>query len=314
MTVSLKIAGDGDDAFRKSVVGASEVAALFGLSRWCTLFELWHRKNGTIGTPEFNAVDENGVPENERIFWGVALEPAIIEAAKLRYGYVDREQVPHLTNGKGLGGHPDRRVTCPERGPGIIEVKMVDWLERKKWGDEPPADYLLQNMTCQGLDGVAWGDVVVLVGGNKLERHCYDFRPTLFAEIEKRAAAFWETVRSGTPPKPDYARDGDAIAALYGDVTDEVVDLSRDNRAGLLAAEYLNAKAREKAAATDADAAKAELLEKLGTASVAMLDGYRIGCGVTKGSSGTLITAEHVGTTIGARRGYRRFDLKETGQ
>ena len=228
-----------------------------------------------------------------------------------RYGYTDREQVKRLSNGKGLGGHPDRRVTCPDRGPGILEVKMVDWLERKKWGDEPPLHYLLQNQTYQGLDGVLWGDVIVLVGGNSLERFQYDFRPKLFAEIEARVVEFWQGVRAGDAPKPDFSRDGAVLAEVLGEPTDEMIDLSRDNHADDLAAEWLNARSERDAADLRMDVAKCELMLKIGTAGVAMLGGHRIGCGQTKGSPDKEITAEMVGTIIKGRKGYRRFDVKE---
>lgn len=79
-----------DATFRARHVGASEVSALFDSNPWLTHFELWHRKQGNIATPEFNAVADDGTPENERIYWGVRLEAAIIEAAQERYGYVDR--------------------------------------------------------------------------------------------------------------------------------------------------------------------------------------------------------------------------------
>ena len=36
---------------RKNFVGASESAALFGLSPYTTLFELWHQKVGNIPSP-----------------------------------------------------------------------------------------------------------------------------------------------------------------------------------------------------------------------------------------------------------------------
>jgi predicted phage-related endonuclease len=209
-----------DDAqFRASHVGASEVAALFDCSPYLTHFELWHRKAGNISTPEFNALHD-GTPEDERIYWGVRLEAAIIEAAKERYGYVDRDQVGSLSNGKGLGGHPDRRVICPQRGPGILEVKTADWLVRKQWGDEPPMHYLVQSQAYQGLDGVAWGDVLVLVGGNKLERFRYDFRPKIYAEIEKRVEAFWQSIEANDPPPADYTRDLDTVADLHREGSD----------------------------------------------------------------------------------------------
>lgn len=297
------INGDGDDAFRASVVGASEVAALFDASPWLTHFELWHRKNGTIDTPDFGG--------NERVEWGIRLEPAIIEAAKDRFGYIDRDQVKRLDNGGGLGGHPDRRVICPQRGPGILEVKMVDWLERKKWGDEPPLHYLLQNQSYQGLDRVAWGDVIVLVGGNALERHCYDFRPKLYGEIETRVAAFWQSIRNGEPPKPDYTRDGGTLASFYNDPADTLIDLRRDNRMPELLQELLAAKADETAAGKRVDTAKAEILEKLGNNTEAMVDGYSCRVPITAAQPDKIITEAMVGQAIKGRAQHRRFYIKE---
>lgn len=307
-------------AFRASVIGASEVAALFGESTYLTEFELWHRKKGTIDTPEFDAMRDDGTPENERIYWGVRLEAAIIEAAKERYGYTDREQFPRLTNGKGLGGHPDRRVNCPKRGPGILEVKTVDWLTRKGWGDEPPLAYLLQNQTYQGLDGVEWGDLIVLVGGNQLERFQYDFRPKLYASIESRVEAFWKSIEENRPPKPDFERDGDVIATLYRDIGIERIDLTGDNLATASAAEYLAAHEEEKAAAKRKEAAKAEIIFKMGEAAglagelppekrvIADLPGFRV--------TATLIDGipdrpAEPGETIKGRKPYRRFAIKE---
>lgn len=307
----MNVAPDKDALFRATHVGASEVAALFGESPWLTEFELWHRKKGNIATPEFNAIHD-GTPENERIFWGVRLEAAIIDAAKERYGYIDREPAgPPLSNGRGLGGHPDRRVICPQRGPGVVEVKMADWLVRKGWGDEPPLNYLLQSQTYQGLDKVAWGDVLVLVGGNKLERFCYDFRPKLFAEIEARVDAFWASVHGNKPPKPDYTRDGGTIGELYAESDGGVIELKGDNLAHIAAAEFLIADAESKAAAKRREAAKAELMEKLGHNDVALLDGFIVKASTVKAIPDTIITPEMVGQTISGRKSYRRFSVKE---
>ena len=296
-----------DDAtFRAQHVGASEVAALFDASPWLTHFELWHRKNGTVATPEFNTGD------SERIEWGVRLEPVILQAAYERWGYVPLDEDHRLSNGAGLGGHPDRIVTCPNRGRGILEVKTADWLVFKKWGDEPPLHYLLQNMSYQGLAGCVWGDQIVLVGGNQLHRFQYDFRPKVYADIERRVTAFWQSVRANDPPKPDFRRDGDTLAAVLGEPDDTLADLRGDNHADDLACNWTEAKARLKEAEAEVEEAKNALLLKIGAASAALLPNHRISCGQTKGSAGTLITADHVGTTIGARKGYRRFDVKET--
>lgn len=299
-----------DAAFRASVVGASEVAALFDASPWLTRFELWHRKRGTIATPEFNAVVD-GAPENERVYFGVKLEPVIIDAACERWGYEPIDTPARLSNGKGLGGHPDQLVRCPIRGPGILEVKTADWLVAKKWGDEPPLHYLLQSQAYQGLAGVTWGDVIVLVGGNQLVRHQYEFRPKVYAEIEARVAAFWCSIEAGKAPKPDYARDGETIAETIGSPGDTLIDLRRDNRMPELCQEFLDAKAAETAAAARVDAAKAEILEKLGANAEALVEGYACRVPMQGGSPDKLITAEMVGTMIKGRRPFRRFNIKE---
>lgn len=299
---------NSDALFRASVVGASEVAALFDASPYLTHFELWHRKTGTIATPEFNHVGEDGTPEDERIYWGVKLESAIIGAAKERFGYTDREQVANLTNGKGLGGHPDRRVVCPKRGPGVLEIKTADWLIRKGWGDEPPLHYLLQSQAYQGLDQVQWGDVLVLVGGNKLERFCYDFRPKVYAEIEKRVEAFWQSVHEGRAPKPDYTRDGDTIRELCANPGDTVADLRGDNLAAIAAAEYQAGKAIEKEGKARAEAALAELIDKMGESGTALLDGFTFRA--TKVAAIPDREAEP-GEIIKGRKSYCRYTVKE---
>ena len=295
--------------FRAQHVGASEVAALFDCSPYLTRFELWHRKQGNIATPAFNAVADDGTPDDERIYWGVRLEAAIIEAAKERYGYIDRDQVAQLSNGNGLGGHPDRRVICPERGPGILEVKTADWLVRKQWGDEPPMHYLLQSQAYQGLDQVEWGDVLVLVGGNKLERFRYTFRPKIYAEIEKRVAEFWQSIEANEPPPPDYTKDLDTITELTREGSDDVtVDLRTDNFAADAAARFLWAREARTKAQAEEDAAKAELLDKLGAAGVGLLSNFTV--------RATTVAAvpERValpGEIINGRRSYRRISVKE---
>jgi predicted phage-related endonuclease len=298
-----------DDAqFRARHVGSSEVSALFDTCPYLTKFELWHRKKGNIATPAFDVIGPDGTPDDERIYWGIRLEGAILEAAAERYGYTDIERNPRLSNGNGLGAHPDALATCPQRGRGYVEIKMADWLVRKQWGDEPPAHYLLQSQAGQGLANVEWGDVLVLVGGNRLERFCYDFRPKIYAEIERRVADFWQSIEANDPPPADYTRDLGTITELYREGTDETVDLTADNLAHEAAAAFLFAKEARLDAEKREDAAKAELLDKLGAASVALLNGFTV--------RATTVAAvpERVaepGEIIRGRRAYRRLTVKE---
>jgi predicted phage-related endonuclease len=207
-----------------------------------------------------------------------------------------------------LGGHPDRRVICPERGPGILEIKTADWLVRRGWGDEPPTHYLLQNMTYQGLDHVEWGDVLVLVGGNKLERFSYTFRPKIYGEIERRVEEFWQSVEANEPPPADYSRDLDTIVELNREGTEDVVDLTADNLAHEAAAAFLFAKEARLEAEKREDAAKAELLDKIGTAGTGLLNGFTV-----RATTVAAVPEREAlpGEIIRGRKAYRRITVKE---
>ena len=63
---------------RKHWIGASESAALFGVSPYTTKFELWHQKVGNIAPPDLDDV--------ERIMAGQYLEPSIAAWAGAKWG------------------------------------------------------------------------------------------------------------------------------------------------------------------------------------------------------------------------------------
>lgn len=298
---------DGDDSFRAQHVGASEVAALFpeaGGSPWVTQFELWHRKRGTIAAPDFAG--------NERMLWGLLLEPVILDEACRRYGWERVETPKRLSNGKGLGGHPDRFVRRKSDGKiGCVEAKAVDWLQYKKWGDEPTLPYLIQPQAYCGLGKLEWCAIVALVGGNELNPWEFEFRPRLYAEIESRVAKFWESVGANEPPAPDYSRDRSTISALFDDPADTLIDLMLDNRATYACADYLAAAAEEKAAKGRKEAAAAELLDKLGNNLAARIDGYSLRAPLVAAIPDRKITAAMIGDTITGRKEYRRIYIKE---
>lgn len=300
-------------AFRASVVGASEVAALFGASPWLTEFELYHRKAGNIDTPEFAT--------EERQQAGVRLEGAIVDWACDKWGYVKTSKPKRLQFGR-LGGHPDQYVTCPERGPGVLEVKTVDRLIYRDWGDEPPLHYQLQALTYAGLAKREWADLIVLIGGNQLERFQIAARPKIYTDICLRVEEFWRRVEEGRPPLPDFTRDGDTLGEIYTSLGLDTLDLGKDNLAPAAAAEYLAAHAEAKAAEARKKAAQAEIMHKMVEAAsgealpatkrvVATMPGFQV--------TATLIDGipdrpAKPGEIIKGRKSYRRFSIKETSE
>ena len=90
-----------DDAhwleLRSQHVGGSEVSALFGEHAQLTEFELWHKKMGNLPEPDFS--------DNERMFWGTILEPAIATGVAKKTGWTVRKVRRYLSNPEcGLGG------------------------------------------------------------------------------------------------------------------------------------------------------------------------------------------------------------------
>jgi putative phage-type endonuclease len=283
-------------------IGSSESAALLGVSPHCTEFELWHQKSGAIPAASLDHL--------ERIQAGKHLEPAIAAWGGEKWddwqprnvpGYLTHPSVPQM--GASLD-FEDARTGA------VIEVKNVDGLIfRDDWEHEgqtilcSPAHIQVQvqhQLACRPEAPHGW--LLVCVGGNRLYRMRVERHPGLIRRIEIKVAAFWASVRSGEPPKPDFTADGAVIAALYGAGNGEVLDLTASNRFPELCAAEADAKAIMKAAKARADAALAEIRDMVGSASGAYgSDGWKVTVSDIK-------AAEIAATT---RRGYRRFTVKQ---
>lgn len=273
---------DSWHALRARHVGASEVAILFGQQPdyMPGPFALWHAKAGIV--PPENV-------DNPRTRWGLRLEDAIAEAAGAEEGWEVRPG--QYASRDGLGATLDRIIAAPgpkERdagltGPGVLELKNADWLTHKKsWGEEPPTHILLQLQAQLLATGYGWGAVAVLVGGNDLRIYRYTPRPKLQAEIARRVAAFWESVRARKRPDPDGSDSAfRTLRELEPEVVDEPADLSGDNEAPVLAADLLRLAEQRKALEKQEAEIKARLFDKLGGYRFALVDGFRIAQAVT---------------------------------
>lgn len=280
-------------------VGASESAALLGMSPFVTAFELWHHKAGTLDRPNLDG--------NDRVEAGRFLEPAIAAWAAHRWEWPLRKVTDYLAHPTvaRMGASLDFETEAGEP----VEVKLVDWsVFKEKWvaeGDDlidAPVEYLIQvshQLACRPTAARGW--IVACVGGNSLYRMPVPRHPGLIARIEAAVTDFWRSIDAGTPPKPDFGEDGDAIAALFRRGTGGTADLSASNRAPILCAEYLAAKAEADAADDRKKVALAEIRELVGEASrIIPPAGYRIS---------VADIAETV-TKPSVRQAYRRFTIK----
>ena len=264
---------------RAQNVGASEVAALFDCHDYMTHFELWHQKAGTIPPDDLS--------ENDRVFWGSTLEPAIADGVRKRMGWTVRKIRTYWEHPtvKGCAASLDYEIVSHERGPGILQIKTTDKFAFMDWEDgDPPMQYELQVQQEMAVSGRSWGALAVLVGGNDLQIFIRDRHDPMIEKIEAAVANFWESIRERKEPTPDFDRDLDVIKGLPGfELSKSVIDLSKDNAAHALCAEYMECNAAEKQAKDRKDAIKAELYYKIGDAEKGIVGDYTISAKMTPG-------------------------------
>ena len=237
----------------KQTVSATQVAALFNRSPYETRWTLYQQFVGKL--PWMN--DE----ENERMYWGKKLQPAILSAVsdKLRLDVIGNHDDEYLRHPDWLVGcTPDGYVLDPQRGLGWIETKAVDWMVFKdQWTPtSPPPHIVLQHQVqlmipntdiiLRGDDEPPipkWGIVAALVGGNEL--HLYEFTPDekLHEKIAAEAETFMEQVlRYNEPPLTGDPVELPGIATVWPQVIeDKWLDLrgeDNDEEVATLIAEY----------------------------------------------------------------------------
>lgn len=223
---------------RAQVITGSEIAAIAGLSKFCTPWQLHMRKLGRIADVE----------ESEAMAWGTLHEPAIRarvrsllepsggivlpwsdRAASLVIALPDGVHLVETTTqpvlvseSLGVGGTPDGVVNVNDDF-GVLETKTVGERAFQQWEREDcappfpglpgatrilPDHYTMQVQTYMGLTGLKWALVAVLVGGNRLECHKVEFNPVWFDGLCNMAKLALQALRDGVEPPFDPYADG----------------------------------------------------------------------------------------------------------
>lgn len=287
-------------AARATVVGASEVAALFGcqppyaLSHWA----LWQVKAGRMPPP---------VVSGPRPKWGLLLEKAIASAwAEHQNEPVEIARAPWVRHPTvRLGATPDFFAGAD----GLLECKNVDWLVfQRTWDGEPPEHIILQmqaQLAC--LPEREWVECAALVGGNDLKTWRIQRRPKLIAEIERRVAAFWESIDLGEEPPIDGSDStADALRAIYPTDDGSVIDLPAE--LADVCADFLAHGAARRAAAAAEQECRNQLLAALGSAREGVLPGWHVRATTINPVPDRVA---ELGEIIKGRAGSRRLSAKE---
>lgn len=202
-------------AMRRTMVTASKTAALFGEHPFATALDLYAEMVTERPAEELVNIDSP-------MFWGSALEQAILESAARYYGweYVKGGQLlrsrkyPHL--GATLDGAVDVRASA---GWHVYEGKTTSAWRAKDWNEETslcPTHVILQAQHQLLVTGGERAIVFCLIGGQRPVRINIEANAEFHAAIVEESERFMEMVRKLEPPRPSgRAGDTKALQRLY---------------------------------------------------------------------------------------------------
>lgn len=291
-------------------ITSTEISALYGLSPYKTEFELFHEKREGVVVK---------IQENERMKWGLRLESAIAHGVAEDNGWEIGKLDAYMRDSEArIGSSFDFEIKSLTQGPGILEIKNVDslayarnWIDDGDGNIEAPEHIELQIQHQMEVIGYEWCALVALVGGNTQKVIYRNRDKDIGLDIRSKSKAFWNRVEANRAPSADYTRDAEFIIKQLRGYADETLIMEADQALEDLIKQYQFVTKEASDLDKIRDQYKAEILDKIGSASKVNTSIGTLSCSMTKDSPGTLITPEMIGTYYGGRKGYRAFRFNQ---
>lgn len=180
-------------AERRQGIGASESAAVLGLSPYRTALDVYLDKVG----------DAPPLADSEAMYWGRELEGAILR----RYMRDTGRELQTVQRTYRSELHPFMTATPDAVGADrLVEVKTAGMRSADQWGepgtDAVPVQYLVQVTHQMIVTGHQLADLAVLIGGQDYRVYAVQLDAELAAAIIARETEFWQAVESRNPPAP----------------------------------------------------------------------------------------------------------------
>jgi hypothetical protein len=265
---------------RERDVTASTIAALVGTHPYITPYGLHQLKAGAV------AADTEETAPMRR---GRLLEPVAVQAIREDHPELTIEEYPvgyyYRDPEHRIGATPDLLARDADGRLGVVQIKNCEGsIFRRDWrGDsgaiDPPLWVVIQALVEASLTGAEWAAVAPMrVGfGVEIDLVPIPLHAGIIERLQYEVAEFWRRIEAGTPPDPDYGRDGALIARLYPQDNGTEIDLSADNLLPQVVADLECARADKKDADGREKVAKTIIQEKMKDARFARLaDGRRI--------------------------------------
>lgn len=258
---------------RRQDLTSSDAAALCGVSKWTSPWQLWTAKRAG------KYVVREETPEMRL---GKILEPGIAEHLAREHGFdVEPMKVYQRIPDVRMGSSFD--YVARDRSF-LLEIKLVGAEAfRRGWsmtdfGLEAPVEIEAQVQQEMLIAEIPLAFIGVLCGTDTylLRR---EFQQDVGDRLVSEAKAFW------TSPEPEinFERDSDFIHRLYSQATPGKT-IDADATLTQLLAEYAEAARIKRIAEDEQDAAKARVLLKIGDAERVQSEIGSLTCGMTKAS------------------------------
>jgi len=217
-TSELQFATRGEwlESRRTLGIGSSDAAAILGVSRYKSAYQLFQEKLGVFPSSK---------GENEQLEWGNTLEEPIAqryqrETARavfdpnrapngdkrftiIRSREVDFmiAQIDRLTTSVST----DVALQTNAEYSGVLEIKNAHFFVGKSWLDlqEPPLEFIIQLQHQLAVTGRQWGSIAALIGGCRFVWADLQRDDEFIALLTQAEGEFWERLKRNDPPAPD---------------------------------------------------------------------------------------------------------------
>lgn len=210
---------------RVNYLGASEAAAVLGLSRWGTPLSVWAEKTGQI--------EPDDISENLAVELGNELEDFVARKFEKKTGK-KVERVPETIYHPlypFLGANLDRRVVGENA---ILEAKTCSAWKAREWDqEEMPIEYIVQVMHQLAVSGAEKGYLAVLIGNQDFKIKEIFRDDKALEDLVRREVSFWcDFVVPKVMPAAKWG-DKDTLTAMFPEATEGEVKELTDEAAAI---------------------------------------------------------------------------------